>query len=224
LRLSRYRTIVLAFLLIHPIWVVAVSKSEYPLTIKVLSAETESIPLNSDANGVLRDCNLLDYSAYCHYSRTAIVRNTMLVQDSDGKSFTLCCLADSRWSKCVLLAVGGTFQARKGKGGISVLYPDSRGKERTQLYQLFPEPALPPESAQEIAPEKVKCNFSSKPSGADITLDGGYVGSTPSEIGVKPGTHVVVISVPGFAEWKRELTVAADSIVNVTATLQKAQP
>lgn len=224
MRLSRYRTIFLAFLLINPIWVAAVSKSDYPLTIKVLSAETESIPLNGDANGVLRDCNLLDYSAYCHYSRIAIMRNTMMVQDSDGKSFTLCCMVDSRWSKCALLPVGGTFQARKGKGGITVLYPDSRGKERSQLYQLFPEPTLPPESAQEIAPEKVKCNFNSTPSGADIAIDGRYVGSTPSEIGVKPGTHVVVISMPGFAEWKRELTVAAESLVNVTASLQKAQP
>jgi len=28
----------------------------------------------------------------------------------------------------------------------------------------------------------------------------------------------------GFDEWKRELTVAADSAVNVTANLQKTQP
>jgi hypothetical protein len=77
---------------------------------------------------------------------------------------------------------------------------------------------------QEIVAEKVKCNFSSTPSGADIIIDGKYVGNTPSEIGVRTGTHVVVISMPGFAEWKRELTVAADSLVNVTASLQKAQP
>jgi hypothetical protein len=50
------------------------------------------------------------------------------------------------------------------------------------------------------------------------------VGSTPSEISLSIGTHIVVISAPGFAEWKRELTVVADSAVNVTASLQKAQP
>jgi PEGA domain len=70
----------------------------------------------------------------------------------------------------------------------------------------------------------VKCNFSSTPAGAEITVDWRYVGNTPSEIGLSSGTHVVVISMPGFAEWKRELTVASDSAVNVTATLQKAQP
>lgn len=71
----------------------------------------------------------------------------------------------------------------------------------------------------------VKCNFSSTPPGADITVDGKYVGSTPSEIAVSPGAHVIVISMPGFAQWTRDLTVEAGSgVVNVTASLQKTQP
>jgi len=85
-------------------------------------------------------------------------------------------------------------------------------------------PAPPPAYTQAAAREKVKCNFASTPSGAEITVDWRYVGSTPSEIGLSPGTHVVVISLSGFAEWKRELTVEADSAVNVTANLQKTQP
>ena len=66
--------------------------------------------------------------------------------------------------------------------------------------------------------------FRSTPSGADITVDGRYVGNTPSEIGLSTGAHVVVLSMSGFAQWKRELTVEADSVVNVTASLQKTQP
>jgi len=85
-------------------------------------------------------------------------------------------------------------------------------------------PAPPPAYAQAVPTEKVKCNFSSTPSGAEITIDWSYVGNTPSEIGLSAGTHVVAISMPGFAEWKRELTVGADSVVNVTANLQKTQP
>ncbi len=87
-----------------------------------------------------------------------------------------------------------------------------------------PAPAPPLASAQGGASQKVKCNFSSTPSGAEISIDWRYVGSTPSEISLSTGTHVIVISMPGFAEWKRELTVAADSVVNVTASLQKTQP
>jgi hypothetical protein len=71
---------------------------------------------------------------------------------------------------------------------------------------------------------KVKCNFTSTPAGAEITVDGSYVGNTPSEIGVTTGTHEIVLSLAGFAEWKRELVVAPDSgIVSVTASLQKTQ-
>jgi len=71
--------------------------------------------------------------------------------------------------------------------------------------------------------ETVKCSFSSTPSGAEVTLDGRYVGSTPSVLGVTTGTHVVVISMAGFAQWKRDLAVTAGSDLTVNAVLQKAQ-
>ncbi|MGC2481069.1 MAG: PEGA domain-containing protein, partial [Candidatus Sulfotelmatobacter sp.] len=91
-----------------------------------------------------------------------------------------------------------------------------------------PAPAPAVGSVQAVPPEKVekvRCDFSSTPPGAEITLDGKYVGSTPSEIAVSAGTHGVVFSMPSFVEWKRELTVEAGSgIVNVTAILQKTQP
>ena len=43
-------------------------------------------------------------------------------------------------------------------------------------------PAPQAEPSQEVVPGEVKCNFTSTPSGAEITLDGKYVGSTPSAI------------------------------------------
>jgi hypothetical protein len=72
---------------------------------------------------------------------------------------------------------------------------------------------------QQVSPEKVsekvKCNFSSTPPGAEVTVDGKYVGSTPSEIPLSTGTHVIVFSMPGFAQWKRELTVLPGSELTV---------
>jgi hypothetical protein len=50
------------------------------------------------------------------------------------------------------------------------------------------------------------------------------VGNTPATIGVGTGTHIVVLWMPGFAQWKRELMVTSGSEVNVTASLQKTQP
>jgi PEGA domain len=86
-------------------------------------------------------------------------------------------------------------------------------------------PAPPPAAALgallEKTEDKVKCNFTSTPSGAEITLDGKYVGSTPSEIAVNAGPHVVAFSMPGFAEWKRDLSVTAGSELTVSGILQK---
>jgi len=91
--------------------------------------------------------------------------------------------------------------------------------------QKAPAPAAPPASvqgdlAQKANQQKVRCSFTSTPPGADITIDGSYVGDTPSEIGLTTGKHVVVIAKVGFGEWRRELTVSPDSAVNVTANLQ----
>jgi hypothetical protein len=241
--MNRHATILLGFLLVTWAWAHAATKAGQLLTIKIVSATTESIPLNSEDNGVPKDCGIMDYSAYCHHSRSAIVRHTMLVQDSNGKSFTVTCTVDSIWSKCAALPVGAVFTAERTKRGITVRYPNAKGKEVKQSYALVtteaknPVASTPQQSASLVEPgdsadtgpvptseinrDTVKCNFTSTPSGAEITLDGKYVGNAPSTIAVGPGTHSVVLAMPGFAKWKRELTVYAGSDVDVTATLQK---
>lgn len=54
-----------------------------------------------------------------------------------------------------------------------------------------------------------------------MTVDGRYVGSTPSVLGLATGTHVVVVTMNGFAEWKRQLEVSPGSELTVNAVLQK---
>jgi len=71
--------------------------------------------------------------------------------------------------------------------------------------------------------ETVKCSFGSTPAGAEVTIDGRYVGSTPSVVGLTTGTHIVVVSMAGFEQWKRELAVTAGSELTVNAVLQKVQ-
>lgn len=74
---------------------------------------------------------------------------------------------------------------------------------------------------QTVNPEKVRCNFASTPAGAEITVDGQYVGNTPSAIALTTGTHIVALSLGGFSQWKRELTVMPASELNVSPVLQK---
>ena len=72
-----------------------------------------------------------------------------------------------------------------------------------------------------IGADSVKCSFSSTPSGAEVSVDGRYVGSTPSVLSLNVGNHAVEVSLPGFAQWKRQLTVSAGSELSVNAVLQK---
>ena len=224
------------------------------IRITVLDSDTRSVSLGG--NDVPKNCDGVNFDAYCNNSRTSLLTNTLLVQEGSNPPFRIACTIDSRWSRCTPLPKGESFEAKKAKHGVVVYYIDDKGKARRQLYALVDKdgnarppvseaavaarpvsaatasrqstpvsaPAPPPVSAQEVLPEKVRCSFSSTPSGAEITLDGRYMGNTPSVIGLTTGTHVAVLSMPGFAQWKRELTVVPGSEVNVTASLQKTEP
>lgn len=241
--MTRYAAILLGISLSAASWVHAATKPR-TTTIKVLSSDTEAIPLASDNNGAPKDCNLMDFSAYCHHSRNEIVRHKLVVEDSTGKTFAIACTEDTMFSKCASLPVGTTTSAQWAKHGLVVWYPNQKGREVKQLYKVAPAPekiSAPSDSpadsstietakdpgvavaaASDVAGDAV-INFSSTPSGAEIMLDGSYVGNTPSSITAASGRHVVELSMPGFAKWKRELQVTAGSKVDVDATLQKTK-
>ncbi len=223
------------------------------IRIKVLDSEAHSVSL--EGSDVPKNCDQVNFDAYCNNSRTSLLTNVLLVQEGNDPPFRIACTIDSKWSRCALLTKGESFDAKKEKRGIIVYYIDDNGKARSQLYTLVdtvgkarppvsaaavavqpvpavaapqqsppaPTPTPPPVSAQEALPETVRCSFSSTPSGAEITLDGRYMGNTPSVLGLTTGTHVVVLFAPGFAQWKKELTVSSGSEVTVNASLQKTQ-
>jgi hypothetical protein len=123
-----------------------------------------------------------------------------------------------------LVNMGGKAAAPAGAEAVATQPVPAAGVSRQSSPPPAPAPSPSVGSVQAVAPqkvEKVKCNFSSTPVGAEITLDGKYVGSTPSEIELVTGTHVVVFSMPGFTQWKRELTVLPGSELTVSAILQK---
>ncbi len=241
--------------------------------ITVLDSVTRASTADNN-NGVPQNCEQLTYDAYCRSTTNVPMISTLLVQEGNEPPFRIRCTIESRYSRCIPLPTGESFDARKEKRGLTVYYVDDKGKERKQLYTLVdagaktgppavaaavaaqpvaaaaaprqssaasvpaqPSPAppaptspapAPSVSAVQAAPsekvEKVRCNFSSTPPGAEITLDGKYVGSTPSKIDLATGTHIVVFSMPGFGQWKRELTVLSGSELNVIAILQKETP
>ncbi|MGA7887567.1 MAG: PEGA domain-containing protein [Acidobacteriaceae bacterium] len=76
-----------------------------------------------------------------------------------------------------------------------------------------PEPAM-----ASAAPANCSLIVESTPPGADINIDGAFVGNTPSTVNVSPGSHEIVVKKQGFADWTRKLNVTGGS-VHLDATL-----
>jgi hypothetical protein len=57
--------------------------------------------------------------------------------------------------------------------------------------------------------------------GADINVDGKFMGSTPSTIQLSPGEHLVSVEKEGLRPWQRTMTVSAGGSVTIDATLEK---
>jgi hypothetical protein len=69
---------------------------------------------------------------------------------------------------------------------------------------------------------EAQLQVSSTPDGADIEIDGSFVGDTPSTVGVAPGQHQLTVKKTGFKTWERKITVSSGQ-VNVNAVLE-AEP
>jgi hypothetical protein len=78
---------------------------------------------------------------------------------------------------------------------------------------------VPPASMQVAPAVQASIVVESTPTGADIEVDGSFVGSTPSTLNVAPGTHEISVSKKGFIGWKRNMNVAGGS-VHVNADLE----
>lgn len=65
-------------------------------------------------------------------------------------------------------------------------------------------------------------NIESTPSGADIEIDGAFVGSTPSSVTVASGSHQIAVKRKGFDNWTRTLNVTGGT-VHLNADLEPSK-
>ena len=78
-----------------------------------------------------------------------------------------------------------------------------------------------PGSSPTIAEQAGTVSVKSTPDAADLSADGGFVGNTPSSLKLPPGKHTIKVSMQGYKDWTREITVNAGSEVTLNAVLQK---
>jgi hypothetical protein len=76
-----------------------------------------------------------------------------------------------------------------------------------------PAPALAPASAQQSPTfSQASISVESTPPGADIEVDGGFVGNTPSTVSLAPGSHQILVRKKGYADWNKTLSVTGGTI------------
>jgi hypothetical protein len=61
----------------------------------------------------------------------------------------------------------------------------------------------------------------SVPDGADVYVDGSFVGNAPAQLKLPVGKHKIEVKAEGLEDWSRELEVPAGSGLNLKATLNK---
>jgi PEGA domain-containing protein len=107
----------------------------------------------------------------------------------------------------------------------------ANGDMRLDVTQF--QPVVPPDAVAEGASRSgssenpaslsAKLQLGSDPTGADIEVDGSFVGNTPSEVQVTDGEHTVTVKKAGFRDWQRKLKVTSGSSVHLNAALEKIQ-
>jgi len=61
----------------------------------------------------------------------------------------------------------------------------------------------------------------STPDGADVTVDGKFVGNTPSTLRLAPGDHTILVEKAGMKSRQRKMAVNAGSTVTIDAKLEQ---
>lgn len=88
-------------------------------------------------SGLQMHCNSYDTTV-----RWPHVLNAMLVEASDGNAYIIACDRAWRWSKCVPLRAGDTFNARHTSKGMAVQAFNTKGQESEPTYTVLQSKAV----------------------------------------------------------------------------------
>jgi len=157
-----------------------------------------------------------------------------ILAETDDSRMVLTCTRNVRWSQCHALSPG-VFLARNDNGHFEVEAHFGKDKKEwvkfdvvqqtaisRQQAQTPPGPQVPAAVGANIVPApcgQAQLQIASTPDGADIEIDGNFVGNTPSTVGLSPGQHGISVKKPGFKPWERKVTVSSGQ-VNVNAVLE----
>jgi len=151
-----------------------------------------------------------------------------VIRDSEN-SYLLSCTRRMVWDRCPTVIAGQNFTF--SLKGSKVFLTDSQKIHKFDLVQSVPLPIAderpktatvdarePKHEPVALVPIHVSCNVE----GADITVDGDFVGTAPSDLRLSPGKHQIIVSKSGFTPWQRQLSVSNGEI-NILADLHASE-
>lgn len=125
---------------------------------------------------------------------------------------------DSIVSKSTLSLGGSVDEACRG------IAQHWTGSKPSTAASLEPVSATKPDTAVAVVSEDKQhgayLNVASTPDGADIEIDGNFMGSTPSSLQLEAGEHVVAVKKAGYKAWERKMKVVGGD-VSIKADLEK---
>jgi hypothetical protein len=92
-----------------------------------------------------------------------------------------------------------------------------------KLKNAPPEAPAPATAGAPAAATQASLTVESTPAGADIEIDGAFVGSTPSTVSVAPGSRQITVKKKGFSDWTKTLNVTGGA-VHLNAELEQEPP
>lgn len=98
---------------------------------------------------------------------------------------------------------------------------DMKTRVEESLVKLKNVPFPPAASAAQPAAAQASLSVDSTPAGADIEIDGAFVGDTPSTVTVASGSHQIAVKKKGFTDWNKTLNVTGGTI-HLNAELEQA--
>jgi serine protease Do len=87
------------------------------------------------------------------------------------------------------------------------------------LHRFYPVVSAANPTATQAADGIGTLTVSSDPDGADVYLDGNFVGNTPSTLKLPVGSHVVLLKSSGRTDWERSIEILKDSQLNLKGQL-----
>lgn len=139
---------------------------------------------------------------------------------SDGKSAALLLQGDKDNYRAILVSLQGVSGqpvavAEEDRKYIPIGVSSTAAKEN-------PSQTRAPSGQPATAEEKGTISLSSQPDGAEVYADGIFVGNAPASLKLPEGKHTIKVSMAGYKDWNRDISVLAGSEVKLTATLEKS--